>query len=345
MAGSIKVGIIGAGANAKLRHIPGFQAIPGCEVAAVANRTMESGQKVAKEFKIPKVYDHWSKLLDQPDIDAVCIATWPYMHCPITVEALRKNKHVLCEARMAMNSREAHKMLEASHKHPRLIAQVVPAPFTFKVDQTIKELVASGFLGDLLAMEVRVLDKNFADTQSPLTWRQDRQLSGYNTMTMGIWYECLMRWVGEAKKVQAMSKVCVDKRPGPDGKTRFVKVPDHVDITCAFGCGAQAHLRFSSVTGLAPESEVWLFGSKGTLYLNADKMVLKGGQKGDKELREIPVPPEKQGQWQVEKDFIDSIRDHKPVTLTDFATGVKYMEWTEAVIKSAKKGKAIKLPL
>ena len=97
----IRVGLIGAGRNTRERHLPGFQKISGVEIAAVANRSRESGQAVADSFNIPTVYDNWRDLLEDPTIDAICIGTWPYMHCTLALAALDKGKHVLCEARMA----------------------------------------------------------------------------------------------------------------------------------------------------------------------------------------------------------------------------------------------------
>ena len=47
-------------------------------------------------------------------VDAVCIGTWPYMHCPISLEALSAGKHVLTEARMCMNLAEAVQMQAAA---------------------------------------------------------------------------------------------------------------------------------------------------------------------------------------------------------------------------------------
>ena len=63
---TIRVGLIGAGRNTRDRHIPGFLEIPGVELAAVANRSRESGQRVADSFNIPVVYDNWRDLLDDP---------------------------------------------------------------------------------------------------------------------------------------------------------------------------------------------------------------------------------------------------------------------------------------
>ena len=85
---------------------------------------------------IPEAGDSWEDIIYRDDIDAVCIGTWPYMHAPLTIAALESGKHVLCEARMAMNAAEAAAMLEVSRMYPELIAQIVPAPMTLKFDRT-----------------------------------------------------------------------------------------------------------------------------------------------------------------------------------------------------------------
>ena len=115
---AIRVGLIGAGGNVRERHIPGFQGAEDCEIVAVANRTMESGRAVADQFNIPRVYGNWQELLEDEEINAVCIGTWPYMHRALTLAALEAGKHVLTEARMASDAAEAHDMLNASKAHP-----------------------------------------------------------------------------------------------------------------------------------------------------------------------------------------------------------------------------------
>ena len=92
------------------RHIPGLQAIEGVEIIGVCNRSQESSQRVADEFGIPKTYANWQDAIADPDTNAIVIGTWPYMHCRATVAALEADKHVMCEARMAMNAKEAHTM-------------------------------------------------------------------------------------------------------------------------------------------------------------------------------------------------------------------------------------------
>ena len=342
----IRVGIVGAGNNTRVRHIPGLQAIEGVEVVSVCNRSRESSQRVANTFHIPKVYEEWRELVAADDTNAIVIGTWPYLHCEVTCAALEAGKHVMCEARMARNAAEAHTMLEKSQAHANLVTQIVPSPFTFRVDRTVQDLIADGYLGDLYAMTVRGLMPGFADPAAPLHWRQRQDLSGFNILTMGIWYEAVMRWVGPASRVFARTRIYTPQRRDPEtGAMLTVDVPDHVDIVADLVCGAQATYEFSAVCGLAPGSGVWLFGSTGALHYDQASDKLFGGRRGDKALQEIAVAPEKAGNWRVEEEFVGAIRGQEEIRLTTFAEGVKYMEFTEAVHRSAASGQIVSLPL
>ena len=339
---TIKVGVIGAGGNTKSRHIPGLQAIEGVEIVGVCNRSLESSQRVADQFGIPKTYGNWQDAIADTDTHAIVIGTWPYMHCRATIAALEADKHVMCEARMAMNAREAHKMREVARQKTHLIAQIVPSPMTLRVDNTIKRLIADGYIGDVLAVEARA-GGAFLDSEAPLQWRQDFDLSGLNIMSMGIWYEALIRWVGEATRIMAMGKTFVKMRPDADGVMRAVRIPEHIDVVGDLECGAQLHIQVSNVAGLAGAPEVYVFGSNGTLRFSGNQ--LYGGQKADTELTEIDIPDSEAGAWRVEEEFVNAIRGEEVITHTDFETGVKYMEFTEAVTLSMQSGTAITLPL
>ena len=341
---TIRVGLIGAGANTKLQHIPGFQAIDGVEIVSVANRSRESGQRIADEYGIPTVYDSWTELIEAPDTDAICIGTWPYMHRIMVLAALDNDKHVMTEARMAMDASDAHEMLDASREMPHLITQIVPGPGTLWVDSTIKDLIADGYLGDILSVDL-VGQDGFIDREGPLHWRHNRELSGFNAMQMGIWYESILRWIGPAASVRAITRVHVKSRNDEAGARRYIAVPDLVEVICEMASGPVMHMRVSTVSGLAPADAVWLFGTEGTLHLDAGANNLYGGRRGDGELAEIAIPPEKRGGWRVEEEFISAIRGLEPVTHTNFEDGVRYMEFTEAVVRAGQSGETVYLPL
>ena len=125
MSSSIRVGFIGAGANTRLRHLPGLAEIDGVSLSMVANRSEASSRAVAEEFGITRIAPDWKTVVEDPEIDAVCIGTWPYMHAEISIAALKEGKHVLTEARMASSLGEARAMYAESVAHPDLVAQSV----------------------------------------------------------------------------------------------------------------------------------------------------------------------------------------------------------------------------
>ena len=88
--------------------------------------------------------------------------------CTTVFKREEAGKHVLCEARMAMNAREAHDMLCAARSH--MVAQVVPSPSSLKVDRTIQRLLAEGYIGDLLAIDVQ--DRGgILELDGAISWR------------------------------------------------------------------------------------------------------------------------------------------------------------------------------
>ncbi|MDP6604655.1 MAG: Gfo/Idh/MocA family oxidoreductase [Dehalococcoidia bacterium] len=341
--GTIRIGLIGAGANTRLRHIPGFQAIDGVEVVAVCNRSRESGNSVADAFGLDHVTTVPQELLSDDSIDAISIGTWPYMHRQFTMRALEAGKHVLCEARMAMDASEARLMLEASQARPELVAQLVPAPFDFKSYATVQRLLGEGALGELREIHVTMLNAG-ALADAPLHWRERRDYSGTNTMMLGILSEVVHRWTGPTERVTADATTFVTSRvDGETGETHSIDVPDSIGVMARMASGARATYRVSAVAGGADPAGngISLFGSEATLHWRmGDSM--RFARHGD-DFEPLDPDPGTAHEWQVEQDFIDSIRDGATVNLTNFEDGLLYMQFTEAVYRSWSEGRAVDL--
>src|SRR5262249_37443368 len=320
---------------------------------AVCNRRPESTIAVAREFDIPRRYEHWQDVVANPDVDAVVVGTWPYLHCPITLAALEAGKHVLTEARLALTTAEARRMLAAARAKPQLVTQVVPSPFGLKGQRVMTELLQAGFLGELREVQVLGLNAALADPAAPLSWRQDVNLSGFNMLILGIVHETLLRWVPPPVRVLAQVHAFIPRRIDPASRVlRPVGTPDSVQVLAVLENGARAVYYFSGVTPFGQQMGIWLHGTEGTLHYDLMTDRIRGASKKRgaaparvDALEEMPIPPEKVRDWRVEADFVDAIRGGKPITLTDFATGVLYMECTEAVARSARRGEPVELPL
>jgi predicted dehydrogenase len=353
MSRHLRIGLVGAGGNTRLRHVPGLRAVPDVEIVAVCNRRRESTAAAAAELGIPRTFERWEDLVADPDIDAVVIGTWPYLHAPVTRAALAAGKHVLTEARLSRDAAEGRQMLADARGRPELVAQVVPSPYGLKGDVVVRELLASGFLGGVREVQVVGRTGALADPAAPLGWRQDAALSGYNMLSLGILHETLLRWLPQPERVMAQATAFIAERIDPSsGVRRPVETPDSVQVLTALPGGARGVYQFSGVTPFGHGSSITFYGSDGVLHcdLDTDRLYAAGRRSGatsarQPEMVEIPVPLEKAGGWQVEADWVRSIREGTRVRLTDFETGVAYMEFTEAVARSARTGLAVELPL
>lgn len=343
----IRVGIVGLGANTRLRHVPGLRACDDVEITAVCNRRPESTAAAAKEYRIPKTFDRWEDLVADDAIDAVMVGTWPYLHRDITVAALEAGKHVLTEARMARNATEAHEMLQASRSRPELVTQIVPSPFGLQVHQVVKELLADGYLGELREVVLLGVNDAVADAAAPLHWRQSAELSGLNMLAMGILHETLVRWTPHPTRVLAQTQTFVTERLDPaTGEQAPVGTPDSLHVLTELPGGARGIYHLSGALHHGPGMQLHLYGSEGTLkysFTGEDQLV--GAKRSDEQLQPIEIPAEKAGGWRVEEEFINAIRGTEKVEFTDFETGAGYMEFTEAVARSAASGAAVSLPL
>jgi len=340
----IRVGIIGAGGIVSSVHVPGLKRQPGVELVSVANRSLESSRRAADELGIRNAYANWEELLAAGGLDAVLIGTWPYMHKAITLAALDQGLHVLCQARMANDAAEARDMLAASQRHPNQICQLVPSSGTYRIDRALQRLLAERYVGDLLSVEVQMLQRGFASFEGELDWRHDAEFSGINVLNAGGTYESAMRWLGPGNRVMAMTRVQIPTRRDDDGRLRNATIPDHVEVLYELANGAPVHMKFSETTGLSPGNQIWLYGSEGTIFVDNEQKIFVG-KRGDTALAELPNPREQQAAHRVEEEFINAIRGRERVSMNTFAIGVRYMEWTEAIYRSARSGTAVQLPL
>jgi len=340
----IRVGIIGAGGIVSSVHVPGLKRQPGVELVSVANRSLESSRRAAEELGIARAYANWEELLAAGGLDAVLIGTWPYMHRTITLAALDAGLHVLCQARMANNTAEAREMLAASVRHPELVCQLVPSSGTYRIDRALQRLLGEGFVGEILSVEVQMLQRNFASFDGELDWRHDAEFSGINVLNVGGTYESAMRWLGPGNRVMAMTRVQIPMRRDEQGRQRAATIPDHVDVLYELRNGAPVHMRFSETTGLSAGNQIWIFGSEGTIHVDNEQRIFTG-RRGDLGIAELANPREQQAFHRVEEEFVNAIRGRERVTMNTFETGVRYMEWTEAIYRSAASGAAVTLPL
>ncbi|WP_436934677.1 Gfo/Idh/MocA family protein [Halovenus marina] len=344
MVETVRIGVIGAGSIFEDRHFPALAEMDGVEVVAIANRTVESARASSERFDLgAEPLDSPEELIARADVDAVMVGTWPYKHHEYALAALDAGKHAFVQARMARSLAEAKEMYARSEETD-LVTQICPSPLGMHGDKKVQRLIDDGFLGDLRFVRANVTSGRRADPDDPIHWRDVERYQGINALAVGILVERLHRWVGQAQSVSARTQTHITERPSEDGSgTVSVDLPDLVSIHCSLRDGAVGSFDFSTVTPHASANVIELYGSDGTIRYNLDDDTLYTGT-ADGDLSQEAISPDEAVEWTVEEDFVDAIR-HGGSPRTTFAEGVQYMEFSEAVFRSAETGSEIHLPL
>ena len=343
---TLRIGFIGAGAINRTRHVPGLKKMPNVEFEVVANRSQASSQAAADEYGIKRTAGNWMEVVEDPNINVVWIGTHPSTHREITIAALEAGKHVFTQARMAMNYADAKAMWEAAQKYPHLTTNISAPPHYMRGDKVVRRMLKEGYVGQPLNVVVQSYSDSYADPKAPRHWRQEGETSGLNTLDVGMMIEVMHRWLGYAKRVTALEKTHFTMRPDPNGGADVpVERPDTLSVVAELENGALATMLFSGVArGAKDANRFEIYGTDGTIrYLQGSDTIL-AGKAGDAELKPVEVSPSEAREWSVEADFVNAVRAGKRAVEPSFWDGLKYMEMTEAIFRSAKTGQAVDLP-
>src|SRR6266480_3160183 len=213
----LRIGIVGAGNIVRTRHLPVLKRNSDVEIVAVSNSTYESSEHFCRENSLAALpMRDWAELVATPEIDIVWIGTTPYMHSAVTISALEAGKHVFCQARMSMDLAEAQEMLAASKRYPELVTMLCPPPFGLRGDLMVKKILAENYIGRPHHVRLQSFHENSLDPDAPAHWRQKIEISGLNTLTLGIYIEVLQRWLGDITGVFARGKIQGPRASSPD---------------------------------------------------------------------------------------------------------------------------------
>ncbi|WP_247237291.1 Gfo/Idh/MocA family protein [Telluribacter sp. SYSU D00476] len=180
MLDTVKWGIIGCGDVTEVKSGPAFSRVPHSELVAVMRRDGAKAADYAQRHGVPKWYDQADDLLNDPEVNAIYVATPPDTHKEYTIKALRLGKPVYVEKPMALNTAQCEEMVRVSEETgtPLFVAYYRRAlPYFLKV----KELVEQGVIGDIKTVHTIVHKSPSAEETAPGAqpkWRVLPEVSG-----------------------------------------------------------------------------------------------------------------------------------------------------------------------
>ncbi|RYX84740.1 oxidoreductase [bacterium] len=210
----LRWGILATGAIARTfaRALP---ASKNGELWAVASRSTESAAAFAAEFGASKSYGSYAELLNDPEVDAIYIATPHPMHFEWIVKCAEAGKHILCEKPLTLNSAEASRAVEAA----RAKGVALMEAFMYRCHpQTtqIAELVSSGALGKIKAIEATF---SFQAQPNPASRLFALELGGGGILDVGCYVASFSRLVAGAANGKTFAEPLELKALGVLGTT------------------------------------------------------------------------------------------------------------------------------
>jgi len=149
---SIGWGIIGLGSLAKEQFGPALSSDPKSKLVAVCDVTMELAESFAASYGVERAYDSLEKMLKDPELDVLLIATPNNFHAEQTIQAAEAGKHVLCEKPMALTVPDCERMIEACKKNKVKLAVDFQNRF-HPAHVEARRLIEAGMIGEITVVK------------------------------------------------------------------------------------------------------------------------------------------------------------------------------------------------
>lgn len=174
----ISWGMIGTGDVTELKSGPALYKCEGSVLHAVYNRTHTKAVDYAKRHNVPVVHDTLDRLLNDPGVDAVYVATPPVTHKELALKVIASGKPLCLEKPMAMNRDECLEIVQAA-KEKNVPVYVTYYRRSMEKFLKVKELLDSGTIGEIGTVQVtqcQELIEGAKEGNAP--WRVDPAMSG-----------------------------------------------------------------------------------------------------------------------------------------------------------------------
>ncbi|MCB9849643.1 MAG: Gfo/Idh/MocA family oxidoreductase [Phycisphaerales bacterium] len=315
----VQIGILGVGRIAVNAYVPAIRAAKNAELAAAASRELARAESVQPK----RAYGEYQALIDDDAVEAVYIATHNGLHHPLTLAALARGKHVLCEKSLANNAAQCAEMADAAERAGLHLIEA----FMYRYHPSIleaKRLIAEGAIGTLRTVEAAFSFRMESTTDVRLT----REWGGGGLLDVGCYCVNACRYLFDAipRAVTAMG----DYHPEHDVDMAVHGVLDFGAGRCGvISCGFDAGRR----------NRILACGTDGTIELpmgvGINRIPVKLIVNAQGESRVIDYKPFDIYRAQVE-DFANAVRGGTP--MLDAREGWRNGVVIDALDASARQG-------
>ncbi|SCY29781.1 Predicted dehydrogenase [Flavobacterium anhuiense] len=254
---SIKWGIVGLG-NIASQFASDLLLIENAELTAVASRDFTKAEEFGGKFNALRMYNSYDLLFEDLEVEIVYIATPHNSHAELSIKALEKGKHVLCEKPMALSYQDAQRMVEASKKNNAFFMEAFWTRFIPSI-QNLLQKIGNGIIGDVNYIKA---DFAFHGSETENKRLFDKELGGGALFDIGV-YPLFLSYIVLGKPKEILAKT--------------IKHKNDIDLQTSMILQyetAQSVLHASIVS--ESDMKAIISGTKGRIELNAPWFIADG---------------------------------------------------------------------
>ena len=265
-----RIGIIGCGKIAQVRHLPEYAANPDVQIAALTDLNEERTRELASRYGA-KAYASAVELLADPSIDAVSICSANNSHAEMTIAALKAGKHVLCEKPMATTLEDCEAMARTARQAGKLLMidqnqRLAPA------HQKAREWINAGKIGRPLTFRTRFAHggpETWSADPGSGTWFFDRKLAAMGVLAdLGIHKTDLIQFLLGQKVTEVTAFLTTLDKRFSDGS--LISLDDNALCLYKMSGGAVGTMTASWTHYGQEDNSTEIDGTAGTLRIYAD---------------------------------------------------------------------------
>lgn len=298
--------IVGCGAISSA-HFTGVERAEEAELTAICDADPIRAEQFAQRYRVRK-YTDYAKLLEDPDIDVVCLATPSGMHPEQTIMAAQAGKHIVCEKPIAIRLEHVEQMIAACAEAGVQLATVFPRRVS-PAAVFVKRLLDEGKLGRLSLCSGYVKFYRSQAYYDSAGWRGTWAMDGGGAMmNQGIHTIDLLQWLaGPVRSLVGYARPVL----------RQIEVEDTAVISLQFRSGALGSIEATTTAHRQPDHRILIHGDRGTVELTGDEvttLAIDGEQPELPLFAPFQVVPD--GHAVLIRDMAQAIRDGRRPMIT-----------------------------
>lgn len=340
----IKIGVIGCGKIAQVRHIPEYASNQNVQLVGYYDINQARASELAQKYG-GKAYASVQELLAQADLDAVSVCTANHSHAEITIAALKAGKHVLCEKPMATSLQECESMVKAASEAGRFL-MLGHNQRLAKAHVKAKALLESGLIGDLVSFRTTFGHggpETWSIDPGLNVWFFDKSKAAMGVMAdLGIHKTDLIHFLTGQTIVETTAHLLtLDKR---DASGALIGVDDNAFCIYRLSGGAVGTMTVSWTFYGSEDNSTILYGTRGILRIYDDPAysIRVTTREGENILYEIDKIQTNESQTRsgIIDGFIDCILENREPDISG-AEALKSMRVVFASIESSQTGRTV----